>query len=126
LPGGGMFAASAPPPPPPATVPDDDVIVHATGGTLAAEPLQVEGGDRTAFLYDVTRDDRGDAGLRIAVGLRNSVRIAGVFGGAGTAAGWADSLAGTTLTQIVPDEQLTPNGAARVRLVRQEQGGRHG
>lgn len=109
-----------------ATLASEDVVIHAAGATLAGSPLQVEAGDRTLFLYDV-QPDRSEAGrdatmLSITVGLRSGVTLAGVFGASGAAAGWAGSLAGSTLTQVVPDEQLTADGAARVRLVAQEIG----
>ena len=111
---------------PQATIASSDVVIHTEGATLAAPGLQVEAGKRTAYLYDVAVDDTAKVAagtISVAVGLRTGLTLAGVFGASGTAEDWADSLAGSTLTQIVPDEQLTPNGAVTLKLAATEGNG---
>jgi hypothetical protein len=95
----------------------DDVVIHAAGATLAEAVLQVEAGNRTVFLYKVETEQKDAATISVTAGLRAGLDLAGVFGGFGSAAAWAHSLSGTTLTQVVPDEQLSADGEVRVRLV---------
>jgi len=100
----------------------DDIMIHAAGASLAGAVLQVEAGHRTVFLYDVLAGATDAATISVTAGLRAGLNLAGVFGGFGSAAAWAHALAGTTLTQVVPDEQLSADGAVHVRLVAQERG----
>ncbi|MEV0181704.1 alpha/beta hydrolase [Streptomyces sp. NPDC050625] len=60
--------------------------------------------------------DPGVGYLLVSAGLTGDARLAGVLAGTGTAAEWAAELAGSTLTQLVPQEHLTPAGALRIRL----------
>jgi hypothetical protein len=105
----------------------DAVIVHTDPGTTSDVPLLVKSGNRTLFLYDVAPNparqpnDTG-APVSVSVGLRAGLMMAGVVGAFGTAAAWAATLAGSTLTQLVAGEQLTPDGHLQVRLVRREVG----
>jgi hypothetical protein len=99
--------------------PPDAVIIHIDGATSAPLPLQVAAGNRTVYLYDIvidTADGAQPPSLSVTVGLRTGLSLAGVLGAPGTASGWAAALAGSTLTQIVPDEQLTADGELRARL----------
>ncbi|MCV2396527.1 hypothetical protein OEB99_19630, partial [Actinotalea sp. M2MS4P-6] len=95
----------------------EDVVVHVGGASLAPVPTQVAAGRRTAFLYDVTELDDGAETITVTVGAPDAA-LAGVVASDGSADEWAATLAGTTLTQLVPDEQLTPDGTVRVRLTK--------
>ena len=92
-----------------------DVVVHVDGAKADPLPRQVVSGRRTLYLYDVQGDPKQDA-IVVAAGLTGPARLAGVLGSSGSAAEWAAALAGSTLTQLVPDEHLTPDGSANVRL----------
>jgi hypothetical protein len=94
----------------------DDILVHVDGATADPHPVQVVSGRRTLYLYDVAAV-RGAPVIVIAAGVTGAARLAGVLGSTGTAAEWAAELAGSTLTQLVPDEHLTPDGALTMRLV---------
>jgi hypothetical protein len=100
-----------------------DIVIHAAGATLAESVRQVEAGSRTMFLYDVESEARDAETISVTAGLRAGLNLAGVFGGFGSAEMWANTLAGTTLSQIVPYEQLSGEGELRVRLV--SHGGRN-
>lgn len=97
-----------------------DIVIHAAGARLAAAVRQIEAGSRTVFLYDVETEANDAETISVTAGLRADLNLAGVFGGFGSAEMWAHTLAGTTLTQVVPDEQLSGHGALRVRLVAKE------
>jgi len=71
------------------------------------------------YLYDI-RAVRGAGVIVIAAGVTGAARLAGVAASTGTAADWAAALAGSTLTQLVPDEHLTPDGAATIRLEKED------
>jgi hypothetical protein len=98
----------------------DDVLIHLEGATASGEPLRVSAGRRTLFLYDVSARRPNAVARRdvvtVSAGVIGPVTLAGVFGGLGTAAEWAAALAGSTLTQLVPDEHLTPDGSLSLRL----------
>lgn len=103
----------------------DAVIVHTDTGTTSDVPLLVTSGNRTLFIYDVAPDAAGavhdpTVPVSVSVGLLAGLSLAGVVGAFGTAAGWAATLAGSTLTQLVAGEQLTPDGDLQVRLARLE------
>ncbi len=71
------------------------------------------------FLYDLTDPDPDRRrGSRSASGSPDVPRWPASSATDGSAAGWAAALAGTTLTQLVPDEHLTPDGTVRVRLAK--------
>ncbi len=95
----------------------DDILVHVDGATANPHPVQVVSGRRTLYLYDVVAV-KGAPVIAIAAGVTGPARLAGVLGSTGTAAEWAAALAGSTLTQLVPDEHLTPDGALTMRLVK--------
>jgi len=95
----------------------DDIVIHSAGARLAENVLQVEAGNRTVFLYEVVTEGAGDTPVSVTVGLRSGLNLAGVFGGFGSAGAWAHELAGTGLTQIVPDEQLSADGEVQARLL---------
>ncbi|MGH8891780.1 MAG: DUF6603 domain-containing protein [Actinomycetes bacterium] len=92
-----------------------DVMVHVQGGTAAPTPLQVVAGRRTLYLYDVRPHSAGDP-LLVSAGVTGKTTLAGVLGSTGSAAEWAAAFAGSTLTELVPPEQLTPDGSLVVRL----------
>ncbi|NTW40796.1 MAG: hypothetical protein HGA44_13090, partial [Cellulomonadaceae bacterium] len=95
----------------------DSVVVNVDGADVRGLPQQVVAGNRTLFLYDVVVPEPGKQELvRVSVGLLDDSSLAGVIGAPGTAAAWAAALAGSTLTQVVPDEHLTPDGSVQVRL----------
>jgi hypothetical protein len=96
----------------------DDVVVHVDGATVDPLPVQVAAGRRTLFLYDLTDPDPDRDEVTISVGVTARAALSGVLGTDGSAAGWAAALAGSTLTQLVPDEHLTPDGSVRVRLAK--------
>jgi large repetitive protein len=100
-----------------------DIVIQAEGAQLSGV-RQVEAGSRTAFLYDVKADARDAETIAVTVGLRSGLNLEGVFAGFGTTELWANTLAGTTLTQVVPDEPLSGEGELRVRLQIKER--RHG
>ncbi|HEX5087846.1 MAG TPA: DUF6603 domain-containing protein, partial [Nocardioides sp.] len=93
----------------------DDVVVTVDGGRAEPLPIQVAAGRRTLYLYDVKADRSRDLML-VSVGVTGPATLAGVVGSTGTAAEWAAALAGSTLTELVPDEQLTPDGSLTVRI----------
>ena len=97
----------------------DDILVNVDGATANPHPVQVVAGRRALYLYDVAAVKDAQV-IVIAAGVTGSARLAGVLGSTGTAAEWAAALAGSTLTQLVPDEHLTPDGALTMRL---EKGG---
>jgi hypothetical protein len=97
----------------------DDVVVHVDGGTARPLPLQVVAGRRTLYLYDV-KPDRSQELMVVSAGITGRATLAGVVASTGTAAEWAAALAGSTLTDLVPDEQLTPDGSVSVRLEQRE------
>jgi hypothetical protein len=97
----------------------DDILVNVDGATADPHPVQVVAGRRALYLYDVAAVKDAPV-IVIAAGVTGSARLAGVLGSTGTAAEWAAALAGSTLTQLVPDEHLTPDGALTMRL---EKGG---
>ena len=92
-----------------------DVLVHVSGATADPHPVQVVSGRRTLYLYDL-RAVKGAEVILIAAGVTGPARLAGVAASTGTAAEWAAALAGSTLTQLVPQEHLTPDGAVTIRL----------
>ena len=92
-----------------------DVLVHVSGATADPHPVQVVSGRRTLYLYDL-RAVKGAEVILIAAGVTGPARLAGVAASTGTAAEWAAALAGSTLTQLVPEEHLTPDGAVTIRL----------
>jgi hypothetical protein len=119
----------------------DEVIVHVEGALADPLPVQVVAGRRTLYLYDLeplpekrdaaeradgawvrrapdpaTSADPGVGHLLVSAGLTGDARLAGMLAGTGTAAEWAAELAGSTLTQLVPQEHLTPAGAVGIRL----------
>ena len=94
----------------------DDILVHVDGATANPHPVQVVSGRRTLYLYDVAAVKDAPM-IVIAAGVTGPARLAGVLGSTGTAAEWAAALAGSTLTQLVPDEHLTPDGTLTMRLV---------
>jgi hypothetical protein len=104
-------------------VTSDSVTINADGAAISHGPLQVVAGNRVLFLYDLASmkdavgPDSESAPVDASVGLRSGLGMAGVVAGFGTAAGWAASLAGSTLTQLVPAEHLTTHGAVRARLI---------
>ncbi|WP_426595718.1 DUF6603 domain-containing protein [Cellulomonas sp. McL0617] len=95
----------------------EQVVVHTGGADVAALPLRVTAGNRTMFLYDLLADDPAGPTVGVSVGVVGDVALAGVVGAVGNAAQWAAVLAGSTLTQVVPDEHLTPDGSVQVRLM---------
>ena len=97
-----------------------DIVIHTAGAKLAEAVRQVEAGSRTVFLYDVVAEAEDAETISVTAGLRDGLNLAGVFGGFGSADAWAHALAGSTLTQVVPDEQLSAEGEVRVRLVAKE------
>jgi hypothetical protein len=107
-------------------VTSDSVTITTDGAAIAHGPLQVVAGNRVLFLYDLASmkdavgPDSESAPVDASVGLRSGLAMAGVVAGFGTAAGWAASLAGSTLTQLVPAEHLTTHGAVRARLIELE------
>jgi hypothetical protein len=92
-----------------------DVLVHVSGATADPHPVRVVSGRRTLYLYDL-RAIKGAEVILIAAGVTGPARLAGVVASTGTAADWAAALAGSTLTQLVPEEHLTPDGAVTIRL----------
>jgi hypothetical protein len=100
----------------------DDVIVHVDGGTARPLPLQVAAGRRTLYLYDVKPDHSRDLML-VSTGVTGRATLAGVIGSTGSAAEWAAALSGSTLTELVPDEQLTPDGSLVIRLQKNRENG---
>ncbi len=96
----------------------EDVVVHVDGATLDPLPVQVAAGCRTLFVYDLTDPDPDRDEVTVSVGVTGRAALAGVLGTDGSAVGWAAELAGSTLTQLVPDEHLTPDGSVRVRLAK--------
>ncbi len=92
-----------------------DVLVHVSGAIADPHPVQVVSGRRTLYLYDL-RAIKGAEVILIAAGVTGPARLAGVAASTGTAADWAAALAGSTLTQLVPAEHLTPDGAVTIRL----------
>jgi hypothetical protein len=101
----------------------DDVLVRLSGATAGPHPVQVVAGRRTLYLYDI-RAVKGAGVIVLAAGVTGPARLAGVAASTGTAADWAAALAGSTLTQLVPDEHLTPDGALTIRL--EKEGGADG
>lgn len=103
----------------------DSVILNTEQARVTGMPLQVTSGNRTLFLYDVRRrraDDGGTERISVTVGLitppgaTEPIVLSGVIGGTGTAANWATTLNGATLTEVVGAEQLTVDGSVSVRL----------
>jgi hypothetical protein len=103
----------------------ESVILNTEQVRVAGLPIQVTAGTRTLFLYDV-RPRPADAGdtdrVSVTVGLitppgaTEPIVLSGVVGGTGTAANWATTLNGSTLTEVVGAEQLTVDGSVSVRL----------
>lgn len=102
-----------------------DVVTIATDGAgVTGGPVQVVSGNRVLFLYDLAVTDTPAgapaAAVDASVGLRAGLAMSGVVAGHGTAAEWAASLAGSTLTQLVPAEHLTAHGAVHAQLIATE------
>ncbi|GAA3586432.1 DUF6603 domain-containing protein [Kribbella ginsengisoli] len=103
----------------------ESVILNTEQVRVSSQPIQVTAGTRTLFLYDVRRrpSDAGDpdrisvtVGLLTPPGATAPIVLSGVVGGTGTAANWATTLNGSTLTEVVGAEQLTVDGSVSVRL----------
>lgn len=93
----------------------DTVQVNTDGATVSARPVQVVAGNRTLFLYDLAPSGEATT-VSIAVGLAEGLTLSGVVAARGTASAWAQSVAGTTLQQLVPSEHLSQDGVVTVRL----------
>ncbi|HWD83039.1 MAG TPA: hypothetical protein VG497_29265, partial [Kribbella sp.] len=102
----------------------ESVILNTDQARVTSMPVQVTAGTRTLFLYDVRHrpDDTGADRISVTVGLvtpagaTEPILLSGVVGGTGTAANWATTLNGSTLTELVGAEQLTVDGSVSVRL----------
>jgi hypothetical protein len=99
----------------------DAVVVGVDRASVSGDPMRIEAGRRTLFLYDVTLGDAPTDRISVTAGLIQVADLdphflAGVLGAPGSAADWAAALNGSTLTQLVGAEQLTVDGSIQVRL----------
>lgn len=93
-----------------------DLQIAATGITLEATPLRVEGGARTALLYTVLSRDAKAPYATVALASASGWRLAGVIGVAGKAQEWAVGMNGGIPAQLVPNGPFTPDGQIVVQL----------
>ncbi len=94
-----------------------DLSIAAQGVTLSTSPLIVNGGSRTALLYDVQKVATDVKYVTLSVASLSAWRVAGVVGAAGSAQEWATRMNGGVPEQMVPEGPLTPDGQVTVQLV---------
>ncbi|MCP4424813.1 MAG: hypothetical protein GY803_09995 [Chloroflexi bacterium] len=84
------------------------------GATLSSEPISVLGGVRALLLYDVLSVDDEAPCITVGVAARLGWRVDGVLGMKNNALHWARALANESLTTLVENGPLTPQGQTRV------------
>ncbi len=93
-----------------------DLGVACDGATLRTPPLVVEGGRRTALLYQVDRPDAGAEHLAVSVASLAGWRLGGVVGLPGRVQEWAVRMNGGVPEALVPEGPITQDGEVTVRF----------